>query len=130
MKKIIILFLFVIFLTPSFAEIVNEIEIKGTKRVSPETVIVYGKIKKGENYNDKDLNQIFNNLESTNFFEDINLQIKNGVLIIKLKEYPLISSLTIEGEPTKEFQKKLKNLLSQKKKVLLLKVLLTKILSQ
>ena len=116
MKKIIILFLFVIFLTPSFAEIVNEIEIKGTKRVSPETVIVYGKIKKGENYNDKDLNQIFNNLESTNFFEDINLQIKNGVLIIKLKEYPLISSLTIEGEPTKRISKEIKKFIKSKEK--------------
>ena len=74
MKKVLSIILSVIFIAgSSFAEIVNEIQISGNKRVSDETVKVYGEIKpKGSDFSDADINKILRNLYSTNFFEDVN----------------------------------------------------------
>ena len=64
-----LLFLFLTFFNLSLkAEIINKIEINGNKRVSDETVILYGKIKIKEEISEKKLNEIINNLNSTNFF--------------------------------------------------------------
>ena len=46
----------------SFAEIVNEIQINGNKRVSDETVKVYGEIKpEGSDFSNSDINNILKN---------------------------------------------------------------------
>ena len=46
----------------------------------------------------KKINQILNNLYSTDFFEDVIINQKNGVLNIKVKEYPIVNQLIIKGE--------------------------------
>ena len=43
--KLITFVLFFAFINNVFAEVVNKIEIKGNKRISTETIKVYGKIK-------------------------------------------------------------------------------------
>ena len=60
MKKLLSIILSVIFIAgSSFAEIVNEIQINGNKRVSDETVKVYGEIKpKGSDFSNSDINNI------------------------------------------------------------------------
>ena len=73
------------------AEIVNEIIISGNKRVSQETVKIYGEIKINKDYKERDLNLILNNLYQTNFFEDVKISLSNGILRIVLKEYPSIN---------------------------------------
>ena len=61
------------------AEIVNKIDIKGNSRVSDETVKVYGNIMDvGSNFTKKDLDQILKDLYLTNFFKEINIEIKNN----------------------------------------------------
>ena len=91
MKKLLSIILSVIFIAgSSFAEIVNEIQISGNKRVSDETVKVYGEIKpEGSDFSNSDINNILKNLYSTNFFEDVNIEIRNKKLIINLIEYPI-----------------------------------------
>ena len=44
------------------AEIAKQIIINGNKRVSNETIIIYGEIKKNKNYSDIDLNNVLKNL--------------------------------------------------------------------
>ena len=39
-----------------FAEIVNDIKVKGNNRVSTETIIIFSEIKKGDNVTDRILN--------------------------------------------------------------------------
>ena len=43
------------------AEIIEKIEINGNKRVSEETIIVLGDIKKNENFTSEELNSILKN---------------------------------------------------------------------
>ena len=111
--------IFMIFFNISYlnAEIVNQIEINGNKRVSVETVKVYGDIKPtGSNFTKADLDKKLKNLYNTNFFETINVQIKNKKLIINLKEYPVVNELIILGEPSNKFKDQIIKIISTKAK--------------
>ena len=99
MKKYLC-FLFIFLYSNAFAEIVNKIEITGNGRISKETIKVYGDIKLNSDLSSGDINKIINNLNSTDFFEDININLTEGVLKISVKEYPIINSIIIDGEPT------------------------------
>ena len=113
------LLLISIFLVTSFstAEIVNQIEITGNKRVSDETIKVYGDIKQvGSDFTRTDLDNILKNLYSTNFFEDINIKINNNKLTINLNEYPLINEIVLIGEPSKKISEQIKKIISLKEK--------------
>ena len=59
LKKIIITKLIIFFLmTISWAEIVNDVKIEGNKRISKESLMVFGEITPGSNYTQNDLNEI------------------------------------------------------------------------
>ncbi len=117
MKKFLFISIF-IFLQASLtnAEVVNKIEISGNKRVSDETIKIYGGIKINKDYSENDTNKILTDLYSTNFFEDVSLEILNGVLKVRLKEYPVINELLIIGEPSKKYKTRVKKLLKLKEK--------------
>ena len=72
-KIITYIFLIIFYFIPLSAEIAKEIKISGNKRVSDETIKVYGDIEVNKNYNEVELNKILQNLNSTNFFEDIKI---------------------------------------------------------
>ena len=100
MKKIIAIFLFIIFFTTNvFSEIFSKITISGNKRISDETIKVYGNIKPlGSNLSSSELDQILKDLYETNFFKNVSVKIQNNILIIDLEEYPTINQLVILGE--------------------------------
>ena len=83
------------------AEIVKEVVIEGNKRVSDETIKVYGEIEINKDFSENDINNVLNNLYSTNFFEDVKINLNNNKLIISLKEYPVINQLILVGEKRK-----------------------------
>ena len=118
MKKLLSIILSVIFIAgSSFAEIVNEIQISGNKRVSDETVKVYGEIKpEGSDFSNSDINNILKNLYSTNFFEDVNIEIRNKKLIINLIEYPVINEIVLIGEKNTRVKNQIKKIISSKEK--------------
>ena len=117
MFKLFKTLLFIILLS-SFAnaEIVERVDITGNKRVSNETIKIYGNINLNQDYKDKKLNEILNSLYSTNFFEDIKIQIDSGVLKIVVKEFPVINQLIVVGEPSKKIAKEIKKVMSLKEK--------------
>ena len=97
--KYFTIFLISLFLLSNLnAEIVNKITVEGNSRISEETIKVYGDIEINKNYSEIDLNKVINNLYSTEFFENVNISLKNNVLNIKVKEYPIINQLIIVGE--------------------------------
>ena len=118
MKKLLSIILSVLFIAgSSFAEIVNEIQISGNKRVSDETVKVYGEIKpEGSDFSNSDINNILKNLYSTNFFEDVNIEIRNKKLIINLIEYPVINEIVLIGEQNTRIKNQIKKIISSKEK--------------
>ena len=117
MRRLITVILFSIFLSTFLkAEIVNQIQISGNKRVSNETVMIYGNISSGKDYTEQDLNKILNNLYSTNFFKDVKINLKNGNLKINLVEYSVINQLIILGEDSSKYKEQIRKILISKEK--------------
>ena len=117
MYKIITIVLFLLFSTFSLnAEIVRNLKVIGNERVSDETIKVYGDVELGKNYKESDLNNILQNLYSTNFFEDVQITLEGGILTIKVKEYPLINQLVILGEKNKKYLEQIKKIIKLRQK--------------
>ncbi len=109
-----------------FAANITKIEIEGNNRISDETIKIYGGIKLNENVDEKKINQILKDLYSTNFFEDVKINRKNEILIIKVKEYPIVNQLIIKGEKRKSIQDEIKKQISTKEKKSFIKSSLSK----
>ena len=102
------------FLSLSFkssAEVVNKVEIQGNERITKETIIIYGDIKIGSDYETSDLNLLIKKLYETTFFSNISAELDNGLLNIQVEENPIVNSITFEGEKTKKFTEALTKLL-------------------
>jgi outer membrane protein insertion porin family len=110
------LFLFLFLFSVSNAEIVSKFEVIGNKRFSQETIKVYGDVEIGKDYSSFDINEILKNLYETNFFEDVDVNLSNGILKVKVKEYPSIYSVDFQGEKSNSIKKVILNKLQLKAK--------------
>jgi outer membrane protein insertion porin family len=116
-KKLITISILIVFFSGiSKAEVIKNIIIEGNKRVSEETIKVYGNFNLNQDISENQVNQILNNLYETEFFENIEIEFKNNILKIVLKEHPIINQLILFGEPKKAFQKEIKKLIKSKEK--------------
>ena len=84
LKKIFFVFVvfFLFFSVKSYSEIVNKIAVKGNERISLETIVMFGDITIGKNYEPNDINLLIKKLYETTFFSDISVQLKDGKLEI------------------------------------------------
>ena len=115
-KKLIFITILFFFTSNAFSQIINEVKIEGNNRISKETIFIYGEIELNKDYSEDTLDKIIKNLYSTNFFEDISVKIKNNILEIKLKEYPVINKLIFIGEKKKTLIDQIKKVISSKEK--------------
>ena len=115
-KKIFsfILLFFVLLNGNSYSEVVKNVEIKGNERISKETIIVFGDISIGKDYNSSDLNSLIKKLYATSFFSDISALIQGNILNITVKENPIIKSIIFDGEKAKKYIEKLTDILKLK----------------
>ncbi len=125
-KKFIYLTICLFLFSSLKADVIKEIIIEGNKRVSDETIIIYGEIKKDSDFSENQINQILNNLYSTNFFENVEINFKNNILKINLVEYPIINQLVIVGEKRKSYVEQIKKLIQLKEKKAFVKAYLSK----
>ena len=105
MKFFLIIYLTLSLMTSAFS--LEKVEINGNKRLSNETIQVYGKISNYDNFNDFTLNQIIKNLYETGFFENVKVSFENDILKISIVENPIIENLQINGVRNKEFEESL-----------------------
>lgn len=115
-KNFFVALIIYLFISSSQAEIVKKIVINGNNRVSDETITIYGDIKTNKDYSEIDLNNILKNLYSTEFFENVDLSLKNQILNINVKEYPIVNQLILIGEKRKGYKEEIKKLIKLKEK--------------
>ena len=108
------LFIFTILTLPLNASNIENVIINGNKRVSDETVKIYGEINSFNNYSEKNANQILKNLYGTGFFENVEIKFEENNLIVNLKEYPVINQLLILGEKSKKLEDEIKKIINSK----------------
>ena len=87
----LVLFLFA-FSNISNSETINSVEVRGNERISKETIVVFGDISLGKNYEINDINILIKKLYETTFFSNISAEISNQKLIITVIENPIIKS--------------------------------------
>ena len=119
MNKILIITLILnFFFSILNAEIIKKIEINGNKRISDETIKVYGEFRDslGQDLSKSDLDRILKNLYLTDFFENVSIEIINNTLTVDLKEYPVVNQLIIIGEKSTKLENELKKIIRTKEK--------------
>ena len=113
-KFIFKIILFILFFNTSFAEIVNNVQISGNKRISKDTILVLGSINVGSDYTENSLNESLKNLYETDFFKNINYDLNDGLLTIVVEENLVIEKLNINGIKKKSFVEQLYSALTLK----------------
>ena len=94
--KSLLLIMF-LFLNHAFSNSLEKIEILGNDRISDETIKIFINVDIKDVINDDKLNEILNNLYSTDFFKDINLSFDDQTLFIKVVENPIIENIFYNG---------------------------------
>ena len=117
-KKIfvVIILCFIFFNANSYSEIVKKVEVKGNVRISLETIMIFGDVSIGKNYEGSDVNLLIKKLYESNFFSNISVKLKNNKLSIVVTENPLIDSIIFDGEKTEKNKEKIKELMILREK--------------
>ena len=108
LKTISILFL----LTFNFKVMANEIqniEIDGNIRIPKETIVMFLKVKIGDNINEIDLNSILKNIYDTSFFENVSVEITGKTIFINVNENPVIENINFSGLKAKKILETIKD---------------------
>ena len=92
-------FLLILFFFSSYAfsNTLNKIEIVGNDRITDETIKLFISVDIDDEINDNKLNIILKELYETDFFEDISLKFDDQILLIKVKENPIIENIFYKG---------------------------------
>ena len=81
--------------------VVKDIRVEGLQRSEPGTVFSYLPVKVGETMNAEKARAALRALYATGFFQDVRLEVENGVLVVFVRERPAIAQIDFSG--MKEF---------------------------
>ena len=109
-RFLIVIFLFLQNLSAS-SEIIKNIVIQGNDRISDETVRMFIDLDNLEIINDNTTNRILKDLYDSNFFENVSVKYDDNLLLISLKELPIIQNIFIEFIKAKKFKDDIKKIL-------------------
>ena len=117
-KKIFFAFLlfFLAFSVKSYSEIVTKVNVKGNERISLETIVVFGDIALGKDYEEADINLLIKKLYESNFFSNISVELKDGLLSISVEENPIINLVIFKGEKADKYKEALNKILTLSEK--------------
>ena len=89
----VIFFILAINYQAAATDIIKKFNIEGNQRISDNTIILFSGVNIGQEINDEDLNLILKDLYTTNYFDDVRILLKNDILNIFVKEYPIIQKI-------------------------------------
>ena len=102
LKRVLNIYLFVVLvfistIKISYSEIINTIEISGNERISDQTILMFSKVKIGSNLEKNDINNLLKSIYDTDFFKNVEVNLKNNKLSISVVENPIIENIKIDG---------------------------------
>jgi outer membrane protein insertion porin family len=116
-KTITIIFLFFTFCNvSSYAEVVNKVEVQGNNRISSETIMIFGDVVVGSNYEQSDISLLIKKLYETNFFSNISAELIDNKLTIVVEENAIVYSIIFKGEKAKKHIETIKEFLLVREK--------------
>ncbi|MHA6324051.1 outer membrane protein assembly factor BamA [Roseivivax sp. CAU 1753] len=75
----------------------TNVQIEGTQRIEPGTVLSYAGIARGQPVSASQLNDAYQNIQGSGLFESVEIVPQGNTLIIRVVEYPTINRISIEG---------------------------------
>ena len=119
MPKILLIIFFVstIFISNSYSELIDKIEVSGNNRVSSETIKMFSEIATGDDIKQNDINEILKQIYDSNFFNNVQVIFQDGVLRIFVEESPVIQNITYKGIKADKIKKPTLSELSLKPRV-------------
>ena len=75
----------------------DDFKVEGNQRLEKSAVLSYLPFEEGDEISDADLNKALKALYKTGFFDDVQVDLDGQTVHIKLKERPIISSISFEG---------------------------------
>ena len=100
----------------SHSDQLKKIEIYGNERLAKETVKLFTNLEIGDDINANIINETFKKLFETNYFQDLKLNFKSGILQIIVKENPIIQNIKINGVQNKSILKELEKITRKSEK--------------
>ena len=76
---------------------VSQIRTEGNERIESETIVSYMRVFEGDDLSEATMNRALKNLFATGMFADVQLFKDGTVLVVKVKENPIVSRLYFEG---------------------------------
>ena len=95
--KLLSLLSLITFMETANAAIVSRIDVDGNQRMDAESVRILSDVKIGDNVNSERINNIAKSLQSSGYFEKVDVKLNGNTLKISVTESPIINMVTIEG---------------------------------
>lgn len=83
-------------------DIIRGVQIKGAERIDPATVRSYMKLDTGDRFTAEGLDATLKSLYATGLFTNVNLSREGNLLIVTVRENPVINQVTFEGNSALE----------------------------
>ena len=75
----------------------NSVEIEGATRIEPATVLSYAGIAQGETVTGGELNAAYQRIIGSGLFETVEIDPQGSTLVIRVREFPTVNRINIEG---------------------------------
>ena len=94
---LIIFFQFFFIFNYTYSKIIKSFSINGNDRVSNETIIMFSKLKVGDQFNLNILNEALKELYSTDYFKEVKVTVDDDIINFYVTENPIIQTVVING---------------------------------
>ena len=78
-------------------QVIQSVTISGAQRLEPDTIRSYVQIRAGQTYSQALADQALKDLYATELFSDVQVRNDNGIVVIEVKENPVINRIILEG---------------------------------
>ncbi len=99
------------FIGTANAAVVSRIDVVGNQRMDAESVRILANVKSGDNVSSETINNIAKSLQSSGYFEKVDVKLNGNILNINLVESPVVNMVTVEGNDeidTEDLKKEIK----------------------
>ncbi|MCF6196169.1 MAG: outer membrane protein assembly factor BamA [Emcibacter sp.] len=86
-------------------DIISDVVVEGNQRIESDTVKSYIFVRKGDLYNEKQVDRSLKSLFNTGLFSDVKIGRSGKTLVIKVSENPIINRIVFEGNKYKKDDK-------------------------
>lgn len=84
-------------LSSAYAETVRRVVVEGNQRIESETVLSYLQLGAGNTYDVEKVDESIKALFQTGLFSDVQIDMRNGTLVVRVEENPMINRVNFEG---------------------------------